>query len=294
MFVDDLLKSKSVLITGGGSGLGRAMAERVLELGAHVIIAGRRAEVLEETARELEARYGRPVDWYVLDVRKPEQVEEVIGKMWAKRPPNVLINNAAGNFISKSENLSSNAVDTILGIVLHGSTYCALACGKRWIADKTPGTILNISVAYAWTGAPFVLPSAMAKAGVLAMTKSLAVEWGKYGIRVLSVAPGLFPTKGAWSRLFPVKGLDERMEKRPPLGRTGEHEELTNLIAYLVSDQAGYIDGENITIDGANWLRRASSMSELEVLTDQDWDELDRRRKEAKAARVTGDSSPVL
>lgn len=288
MFVSDLLTSKSVLITGGGSGLGKAMADRLMSLGAHIIIAGRREDVLEATARELEGKYGRPVDYYQLDVRDPEQVEAVMSQMWRRRAPNVLINNAAGNFVAKAETLSSNAVDAVLGIVLHGTAYCTLACGRRWIEEKSPGTVLNISVAYAWTGAPYVLPSAMAKAGVLAMTRSLAVEWGKYGIRLLSVAPGLFPTPGAWSRLFPIEGLDERMETRPPLGRAGRHEELTNLIAYLVSDEAGYIHGENVTIDGGNWLRRASSMSELESLSDDDWNELQRRRQAQKADKAAG------
>jgi NAD(P)-dependent dehydrogenase (short-subunit alcohol dehydrogenase family) len=283
MFVKDLLKDKSVLITGGGSGLGKGMATRLMDLGAHIIIAGRRENVLSATARELEDRFERPVDTYVLDVRNPEMVESVMGQMWSVRPPNVLINNAAGNFVARSETLSSRAVDSVLGIVLHGTAYCTLACGKRWIAEKKPGTILNISVTYAWTGAPYVLPSAMAKAGVLALTRSLAVEWGPKGIRILSVAPGLFPTPGAWSRLFPVDGLDSRMEKRPPLGRSGRHEELTNLIAYLVSDQAEYIHGENVTIDGGNWLKRASSMSELDSLTDEDWEDLTRRRLAVKS-----------
>lgn len=288
MFVPDLLKSKSILITGGGSGLGKAMAGRLMELGAHVIIAGRRKDVLDSTAAEFEDRFSRPVDRYVLDVRSAEMVEEVIDEMWQTRAPNVLVNNAAGNFVARAETLSANAVDTVLGIVLHGTAYCTLACGKRWIAEKTPGTVLNISVAYAWTGAPYVLPSAMAKAGVLALTRSLAVEWGRHGIRVLSVAPGLFPTPGAWSRLFPVEGLDERMETRPPLGRSGRHEELTNLVSYLLSDEAGYIHGENVTIDGGNWLRRASSMSELDALSDEDWEMLQKRRLVRKADAAGG------
>lgn len=291
MFVPDLLKSKAVLITGGGSGLGRSMAERAASLGAHVILAGRRQAQLDETARAIEAQFGGTVDRYRLDVRDGDMVEEVIAEMWRNRAPNVLINNAAGNFVAKAETLSNNAINTVLGIVLQGTAYCTLACGRRWISEGTKGTVLNISVAYAFTGAPYVLPSAMAKAGVLALTRSLAVEWGKHGIRLVSVAPGLFPTPGAWSRLFPIQGLDERMETRPPLGRSGRHEELTNLVAFLLSDEAGYIHGENITIDGGNWLSKASSMSELSALTDADWEELTARRLAQKSAKVTPTAS---
>lgn len=271
MFQPDLLKGQTVFITGGGSGLGKTMGNRLMELGADLNICGRRQAKLDDTAKEFEDAYGRPVHRWSVDVRDSQAVEDMVADMWRVRKPTTLINNAAGNFVARSESLSPRAIDAVLGIVLHGTAYCTLACGKRWIEEQTPATVLSITVTYAWTGAPYVLPSAMAKAGVLAMTRSLATEWGPKGIRFLGVSPGPFPTPGAWSRLYPVDGLGEKMEKRPPIGRSGRHDEFADLIAYLLSPQAAYIHGENVTIDGGNWLKKASSFSELEVLTDADW-----------------------
>ncbi len=279
MFVLDLLKSKRILITGGGSGLGKAMGRRFLELGAEVIICGRREDVLDATAKKLsEATAGR-MTWKRLDVRDPEAVERVVGELWADGPLDVLVNNAAGNFIARTEDLSYRAVDAVVGIVLHGSAYMTLACGKRWIAEKHPGNVLSIVTTYAWTGSAYVVPSAMGKAGVLAMTQSLAVEWGPKGIRLNAIAPGAFPTEGAWSRLLPRADMAKAYENRNPLGRTGEHQELADLAAYLASDQSGFINGEVVTIDGGAWLAGAGQFSFASMLTDADWESLRPKKK---------------
>ncbi|HEX9702657.1 MAG TPA: SDR family oxidoreductase [Rhodospirillales bacterium] len=274
MFLPDLLKDKRILITGGGTGLGKSMAQRCLELGAELIICGRRENVLEETATELATLTGGRIGWKKLDVRDPDAVERVIGETWAEGPLDALVNNAAGNFIARTEDLSHRAVDSIVNIVLHGSAYMTLACGKRWIAEKRPGNVLSIVTTYAWTGSAYVVPSAMGKAGVLAMTQSLAVEWGPKKIRLNAIAPGSFPTEGAWSRLLPRDDLVKAYEARNPLGRTGRREELTNLAAYLLSDQSGFVTGEVVTIDGAAWLAGAGQFSFAKMLTDEDWEKL--------------------
>ena len=279
MFVPDLLKSKRILVTGGGSGLGKAMSRRFLELGAEVIICGRRADVLEATATELSEATAGHMTWKRLDVRDPEAVEKVVGEVWADGPLDVLVNNAAGNFIARTEDLSYRAVDAVVGIVLHGSAYMTLACGKRWIAEKRPGNVLGIVTTYAWTGSAYVVPSAMAKAGVLAMTRSLAVEWGPKGIRLNAIAPGAFPTEGAWSRLLPRDDMARAYEKRNPLGRTGEHRELADLAAYLASDKSGFINGEVVTIDGGAWLAGAGQFSFASMLSDADWESLRPKKK---------------
>jgi len=278
MFQAGLHAGRRVLITGGGSGLGLSMGARLMALGADLVICGRSEDRLRNAAHELEAAHGRPVRWFQLDVRDPAAIDAALDALWPEAPPDVLINNAAGNFTARSETLSPRAVDAVLAIVLHGTAYMTLACGKRWLRDGMRATVLSVTVTYAFTGAPYVVPSAMAKAGVLAMSRSLAVEWGPRGIRFVSVSPGPFPTPGAWDRLYPVEGLGRRMETRPPLGRPGRHDEFADLVAYLLSDQAGYIHGENIVIDGGNWLRKASSFSELEALSGDDW--------EAMAARA--------
>lgn len=279
MFVPDLLKSKRILITGGGSGLGKSMARRFLELGAEVVICGRRADVLAATASELAEATGGRMTWKRLDVRDPDAVERVTGEIWADGPLDVLVNNAAGNFIARTEDLSHRAVDAVVGIVLHGSAYMTLACGKRWIAEKRPGNVLSIVTTYAWTGSAYVVPSAMGKAGVLAMTRSLAVEWGPKGIRLNAIAPGAFPTEGAWSRLLPRADMAAVYEKRNPLGRTGRHEELADLAAYLVSDKSGFMNGEAVTIDGGAWLAGAGQFSFASMLTDADWENLRPKKK---------------
>lgn len=270
MFQPDLLKGKRVLVTGGGTGLGKSMGRRFVELGAELLICGRREAVLKETAEELGALGGRPVGIHALDIRDPDAVEGLMDWAFAGAPLDVLVNNAAGNFIARTETLSPRAVDSVLGIVLHGTTYCTLAAGKRWIAGGHKGVVLSILATYAWTGSPYVVPSAMAKAGVLAMTRSLAVEWGPMGIRTVAIAPGPFPTPGAWERLVPPS-MVERWEKAGPAGRVGQHIELGNLASYLISDMAAYVSGDCVTIDGGRWLQGASMFSHLSELTEAQW-----------------------
>ncbi len=274
MFVDDLLRNKRILITGGGTGLGKSMAHHFMELGAEVLICGRRADVLEETAKELAEATGGSIGWRPLDIRDADAVEETVDSFWQEAPIDVLVNNAAGNFLARTEDLSPRAVDAVVNIVLHGSAYMTLACGKRWIETKHKGTVLSLVTTYAWTGSAFVVPSAMAKAGVLAMTRSLAVEWGPKGVRLNAIAPGPFPTQGAWERLVPNEDLAKLWETRNPLGRTGDHRELTNLAAYLVSDEAGYINGDVITIDGGEWLAGAGQFNFANQLSDEDWEKI--------------------
>jgi NAD(P)-dependent dehydrogenase (short-subunit alcohol dehydrogenase family) len=270
MFQPNLLKGKRVLITGGGTGLGKAMGMRMIELGAELMICGRRTQVLEDTAKEFEDLFSCKVRTYVVDIRSPEAVEGLLDAAFTGGPLNVLVNNAAGNFIARTETLSHRAMDSILNIVLHGTAYCTLAAGKRWIAQGVGGVVLNIVVSYAWTGSPYVVPSAMAKAGVLALTRSLAVEWGPKGIRTVAISPGTFPTKGAWDRLVPPS-MAKRFESASPIGRVGEHGELADLAAYLVSDRAAYINGDCVTIDGGRWLRGAGLFSFLSYFNESDW-----------------------
>ena len=286
MLKDNALKDKVIIVTGGGTGLGRSMSKYFLQLGAKVVIASRKLSVLEQTARELEAETGGEVLALECDVRDYLTVEKTVQAVvekWGKI--DVLLNNAAGNFISPTEKLSSKAFDTIIGIVLQGTYNFTLAVGKYWIEQKKPGTILNIVTTYAWTGSAYVVPSACAKAGVLAMTRSLAVEWAKYGIRSNAIAPGPFPTKGAWDRLFP-EPLREMMkiEKKVPVGRVGEHQELANLAAYLVSDFSAYVNGEVITIDGAEWLKGAGEFNYLDMLTPEMWEMAEKMVRSARGS----------
>ncbi|WP_410769042.1 SDR family oxidoreductase [Fontibacillus sp. BL9] len=286
VFSENLLRGKVILITGGGTGLGREMGRRFLELGAKLAICGRREEVLKQTVDEFAQGVNpdkNAVFYKTCDVRDPEQVtnlvsavEERFGKI------DVLINNAAGNFISPTERLSPRAVDAVLNIVLHGTFYMTLEVGKRWIDRKQTGTMLNIVTTYAATGSGYVVPSAAAKAGVLALTRSLAVEWAPYGIRQVAIAPGPFPTDGAWSRLSPTPALEEKMISRIPLGRTGSPDELANLAAFLISDAAGYINGEVVTIDGGEWLRGAGQFNDLAELTAEEWDDIAKLTRKEK------------
>lgn len=281
MFQKDLLKGKNILITGGGTGLGKSMALRFAELGANLIITGRRQEVLEAAAKELEAK-GAKVFFKTSDVRKYDEVEAVFDEAEkALGPLNILVNNAAGNFISPTELLSPNAFNSVVGIVLNGTFHCTQAAGRRWINQQRGGRILNICTTYAWTGSAYVVPSACAKAGVLAMTRSLAVEWGKYGIRLNAVAPGPFPTEQAWENLVPPN-FEQKWMSRIPLRRAGRHEELANLASYLVSDFADYINGEVVTIDGGEWICGAGEMNMLTEMTPEDWAKMAERFQKKK------------
>lgn len=282
MFDKELLKGKSIIVTGGGTGLGKSMATRFAELGANLVITSRRQEVIDKTAEELRDHGGKVLA-IACDVRDPEQVNDMVSQTVDEFGKiDILLNNAAGNFISPTEDLSPNAFKTIVDIVLNGTFNCTQAAGKV-MREKEGGVILNIVTTYAWTGSGYVVPSASAKAGVLAMTRSLAVEWAKYGIRTLAIAPGPFPTKGAWSRLAPPGlGIEKKMKNRVPLKRVGEHIELANLASYLVSDQAAYINGEVVTIDGGEWLQGAGEMNELEKLPKAAWKLLQMKRKKKK------------
>ncbi len=276
----DSLKGKTIVITGGGTGLGKSMGKYMLELGANLVITSRKKEVLERTAHELEIQTGGKVMPITCDIRKYDEIENVI-KITGGHFGQIhgVLNNAAGNFISPTERLSHRAFDIIVDIVLKGTYYMTLAIGKNWIGKKQPGTFLNIVTTYAWTGSGYVVPSACSKAGVLALTRSLAVEWAKYNIRSNAIAPGPFPTEGAWSRLLPgdlAKKFDPA--ERVPLKRVGEHQELANLAAYLMSDYSSYINGEVITIDGGEWLRNGGEFSHLEMITEDMWDTLEKTR----------------
>ena len=256
MFADGLLANKKILVTGGGTGLGRSITERYLQLGAEVVICSRRQEVLDQTVSTLRASIpGARVSALPCNVRDSAAVASMMDTIWAERPIDVLVNNAAGNFVAPTHRLSAHAVDVVLETVLHGSAYCTIEAGRRWIDAGRPGVVLSILSISSMTGSAFTVPSAMAKAGVLSMTRSLAVEWGRKQIRLVAVAPGPFKTEGAWARLFPDESAIEPIERVVPLGRLGSHEELANLCAYVVSDGAGYLTGECITIDGGKqWL----------------------------------------
>jgi NAD(P)-dependent dehydrogenase (short-subunit alcohol dehydrogenase family) len=280
MLKPDVFKGKTIIITGGGTGLGKSIGKYILELGANLVITSRKKEVLDKTAVELEQQTGGKVLPVVCDIRKYEQIEALI-----KETENHfgqihgVLNNAAGNFISPTERLSHRAFDIVVDIVLKGTYYVTLALGKNWIANKQPGTFLNIVTTYAWTGSGYVVPSACSKAGVLALTRSLAVEWAKYKIRSNAIAPGPFPTEGAWSRLLPgdlVKKFNPAL--RVPLKRVGEHQELANLAAYLMSDYSAYINGEVVTIDGGEWLLSGGEFSHLEAIPNEMWDAMEKER----------------
>ncbi|WP_316796640.1 SDR family oxidoreductase [Pedobacter agri] len=286
MLRDDALKGKTIVITGGGTGLGKAMGIYFLKLGANLVITSRKQEVLQKTADEMEEKTGGKVLAVACDVREVEQVENVLAKTLERfGSVDVLLNNAAGNFISPTERLSANAFSSIIDIVLKGTVNCTLTFGKHWIKQKQAATVLNIITTYAFTGSAYVVPSACAKGGVLALTRSLAVEWGKYGIRMNAIAPGPFPTKGAWERLLPgdlAKKFD--FKNRVPLKRVGDHQELANLAAFLVSDFSGYINGEVITIDGGEWLQGAGQMNGLEAIPNEMWDMLEQMTRSAKGS----------
>jgi NAD(P)-dependent dehydrogenase (short-subunit alcohol dehydrogenase family) len=281
VFQTNLLAGKRILVTGGATGLGKSMGRRFLELGAALYICGRREEVLKQAADELCASTpGSSVKTFSCDVRDKDRVERMIEEFWNDGPLDVLVNNAAGNFISRTEDLSIGAFEAVIGIVLMGTIHCTMACGKRWLKTGNRANVLNITTVYAESGSPYVVPSAVAKAGVLNLTRSLAVEWGKRGIRFNAIAPGPIPTEGAFSRLMPVKPLEELVKKRNPLGRFGTHEELADLAAFLVSDRSGYINGEQIVMDGGEWLQGAAEFSHLgDLMTPEMWEAIKPKKK---------------
>ncbi|MCZ2442460.1 MAG: SDR family oxidoreductase [Flavobacteriales bacterium] len=278
MLRDGALKGKTFIVTGGGTGLGKAMTKYFLELGAQVVICSRKKEVIETSADTLSKETGGRCLGIVCDVRKYEEVESMLNQAIEKFGKiNGLVNNAAGNFISPTERLSHRAFDTIVDIVLKGTYNCSLALGKYWINNKINARVLNIVTTYAWVGSAYVVPSACAKSGVLALTRSLAVEWGKYDIRFNAIAPGPFPTEGAWNRLFPKAFQEElAIDKRIPVGRVGQHQELANLAAYLMSDYAAYVNGEVVTIDGGEWMRNGGEFSWIgDAISPEMWDQVE-------------------
>ena len=278
IFAENLLKGTTILITGGATGLGRAMAVAFGNLGAKICIVSRKKENLESTTAALSTM-GIEIDYQVCDVRDPSQISKSVSKLEESLGPiNVLVNNAAGNFISRTEQLSPKAFDTVIGIVLQGSSYFSLEMGKRWINSGIHATILNIVATYAWTGSAYVVPSAVSKAGVLALTQSLAVEWGPKGIRSVAIAPGPMPTEGAWNNLIPDTSFENIMKARNPMLRLGEPSELAHLAAFLISDAASYINGEVVTIDGGEWLKGAGQFNMLSEMPDSLWDAMKSRR----------------
>lgn len=268
MFQSDLLSGKRILITGGGTGLGASMARRFAELGASLVLSGRRAEVLSATAQSIRDACGTSVQTLPCDIRQADAVEAMVEAAWQEGPLDVLVNNAAATFIAQTEHLSARAADAILASTLHGTMYCTLACGRRWISQQRPGVALGILSTSTLTGRAFTVPSAMAKSAHLAMIRSLAVEWGPKGVRMVGIAPGPFPTPGAWGQLRPTGRDAEGL--RNPMGRVGEHIELANLASYLISDQASYINGEMVTIDGGSYLR-TSGAEDLLGWSEEQW-----------------------
>ena len=254
MFRDDLFQGQRILITGGGTGLGRAMGERLLQLGADLVICGRRTQVIEEAAAEMMKQHGGRVTPLTCDLRDAAAVDAMVGRIFADGPLTGLVNNAAGNFISRTEDLSPRGFDAVANTVFHGTFYTTHAVGKRWIEGGHKGSVLSIIVTWVWTGSPFVVPSAMSKAGIDAMTKSLAVEWGRYGIRLNAIAPGIFPTEGATTRLRPKDNPHSKETDSNPMRRLGRMSELGELAAFLLADGCEWLTGQTIAIDGANWL----------------------------------------
>ncbi len=275
MFKEGLLKGKRILVTGGGTGLGKEMATHYASLGADIVICGRRLNVLEETANEIKSNYDVDVLAQSLDIRSPQDVDDFIDQIFATKPLDGLVNNAAGNFISPTKMLSPRGFDAIANIVFHGTFYVTHSVGRRWIEAGLKGNIISILATWVWTGSPYVVPSAMSKSAINAMTKSLAVEWGPYNIRVNAIAPGPFPTEGAWARLSPKGDLDnDSSYSAIPLGRVGEMSELQNLASFLMADGCDYLTGQTIAIDGAQYITGGGTFSGLSKLKDSDWEEI--------------------
>ena len=274
MFKDNLLKNKRILVTGGGTGLGKEMASHYAQHGADLYICGRRENVLKETATEIEDKYNINVKYETLDIRASNDVEDYIDRIFQDAPLDGLVNNAAGNFISPTKDLSHKGFDAIANIVFHGTFYITHSVGKRWIDLKHKGSIISILTTWVWTGSPYVVPSAMSKSGLNAMTQSLAAEWGKYGIKVNAIAPGPFPTKGAWERLNPGGNNDSEFMGSVPVGRLGDMSELQNLATFLMADGCDYLTGQTIAIDGAQYLTGGGTFSNLDKVSEDDWEQL--------------------
>lgn len=280
MFRSDLLKGKRILVTGGGTGLGREMADEYAKLGATVYICGRRGSVIGETAKELSNANNARVTGLECDIRVPDAVEDMMTRVFNEGPLDGLVNNAAGNFISRTKDLSPNGFNAIANIVFHGTFYVTLAAGKRWIEQKHKANVISILTTWIWNGGPFTVPSAMSKAGINIMTKSLAVEWAPHGIRLNAIAPGPFPTKGAWERLNPgnmradTMGSETNSSASNPMGRVGEMHELRNLATFLMADGCDYLTGETIAIDGGGFLGGGGNFAQLSKLQDSDWDNI--------------------
>jgi len=284
----NLLKGKRILVTGGGTGLGREMAAKYLELGAEVFVCGRRQTPLEATARELMEKHGGSMKCRTVDIRDAAAVDAMVQSIWDDGGPLTgLVNNAAGNFISRTEDLSSRGFDAIANTVLHGTFYVTHSVGKRWIAGKNKGSVISIVVTWVWSGSPFVVPSAMAKAGVHVMTQSLAVEWGRYGIRLNAIAPGIFPTEGAGKRLAPGRDFRDEAVAVNPMGRTGKMPELQNLAAFLMADGCEFLTGQTIAVDGGANLVNGGSFNELFKWGDAEW----ARARDAIKAQTEKDKS---
>ena len=274
MFKKDILEGKRILITGGGTGLGKEMANHFAEHGAELYICGRRENVLKETSDEISKKHGTKVHYQTLDIRASKDVDDYVQSIFDEGLLDGLVNNAAGNFISPTKDLSHKGFDAIANIVFHGTFYMTHSVGKRLIEASHKASIINILTTWVWTGSPYVVPSAMSKSGINAMTKSLAAEWGKYGIKVNGIAPGPFPTKGAWERLNPDDSNDDGMMSTVPLGRVGEMIELQNLATFLMADGCDYLTGQTIGIDGAQYLSGGGTFSQLDKLSDDDWENM--------------------
>ena len=274
MFKKDLLEGKRILITGGGTGLGKEMANHFAEHGAELYICGRRENVLKETSDEISNKHGTKVHYQTLDIRASKDVDDYVQSIFDEGLLDGLVNNAAGNFISPTKDLSHKGFDAIANIVFHGTFYMTHSVGKRLIEASHKASIINILTTWVWTGSPYVVPSAMSKSGINAMTKSLAAEWGKYGIKVNGIAPGPFPTKGAWERLNPDNNNDDGMMSTVPLGRVGEMIELQNLATFLMADGCDYLTGQTIGLDGAQYLTGGGTFSNLDKLSDDEWEQI--------------------
>lgn len=290
MFQTDLFAGQRVLVTGGGTGLGLAMADRLAGLGAEVHLCGRRGVVVEEAAAAIAQRHGVPAHGHVLDIRDAAAVDALVGRLWSGHGPlDALLNNAAGNFISRTEDLSPNGFHAISDIVFRGTFYMTQAVGKRWLREARPGSILSIVVTWVWTGSPFVVPSAMSKAGVDAMTKSLAVEWGPRGIRCNAIAPGVIPTEGASARLRPQDAGEDAMARQNPTRRLGTLQDIGNLAAFLLAPGNSWINGETIALDGGDWLANGAYFKQYLDWDDAQWQQarerITRRNQADKAQR---------